>query len=147
MKLIIVLLFTFVAAVCDLKSRKIPNKLIALMLVVASAWHLYEDSLLTLMWSWMFFIAIVVLLLLPFAYRLIGGGDVKLIGAIAAYTNINEFLHISIYFSLIGGLYALYVVLKRKVMHIENNDIAIPYAVPIFLGVLAYVCLGGMTYV
>ena len=76
-----------------------------------------------------------------------GAGDVKLIASIAAFTKLSQFINIFFYFALFGALYALTIVVKRKFFLVSNNDNSIPYAVPIFFGVVGFFIFGEILYV
>jgi prepilin peptidase CpaA len=95
------------AAVCDVRTRRIPNRLtytavlagLALRLGLAG-WHGLLDGLLGLLTGGGIFF-------LLFLVRGMGGGDVKLMGAIGSWAGFQQIVVILIATALTGGLMAV----------------------------------------
>lgn len=121
-----------VAAFTDLKSRKIANWLngaIALGAPVfwwANGMALWPDVATQLGLAVVTFLALSVL----FALRAMGGGDVKLLTALALWIAPTHFLQLIIMMALLGGVLTL-VFGGWHVMRRQKDKIAIPYGVAI----------------
>ena len=97
--------FLGLAAVFDLRERRIPNWLVFLALgagFLINAWQGTEQFVSSL-WG----VGLVILIfLLPFALGLMGAGDVKLLGAIGALLGAAWVPRVLFYSALTGGLLA-----------------------------------------
>lgn len=143
MNIIVLVIFTLIAAVSDIKRRKITNKLIIYMIVIGVISRFIENQMTGIMEFGLRFIITIVVLLMPFAYKLLGAGDVKLIASIAGYVGVKGIIAISVYFSVAGAIYAALILIQAKFRQSELNDSkGIPYAVPIFVGVCLYAFTG-----
>ncbi|QKG70179.1 A24 family peptidase [Erythrobacter mangrovi] len=121
-----------IAAATDLKSRQIGNKLNAAIALAAPLWwwtsglSLWPDAA-----TQLGFAAIVFsICCLLFAIRQMGGGDVKLLTALALWIPPYPFLKLVIVMALVGGLLtvvfaAIHFLRRRK------DRIAIPYGLAI----------------
>lgn len=96
-----------IACVYDFKYRRIPNWLIGCGLLVAFGFHLISSG-----WTGAFFAlkglaAGIGLLMIPFALRGIGAGDVKLLGVVGAFQGAYFAFSAFLWMALWGGLMAL----------------------------------------
>lgn len=154
------------AALVDLKSRKIPNWLTFSATAAGLAGSFYFwgwDGALTSAKGWLAGMAI---FLLPFLLGGIGGGDVKMMGAIGALKGSVFVLETAIMTALYGGIMALILIIwkkrtailkrfgaglklftltqgmagKKLMMPLEEDGqkerLYIPYGVAIFLGII-----------
>lgn len=121
-----------VAAVTDLKSRQIGNKLNAAIALSAPLWwwanglSLWPDAATQLGFAGIVFALCCAL----FALRQMGGGDVKLLTALALWIPPYPFLKLIIVMALVGGLLtivfgAIHLLRRRK------DRIAVPYGIAI----------------
>jgi len=157
------------AAFWDLRFRTIPNWLIVSMSLIAFAYHYDTAGLIGLSQASLGFITGIFLLLLPFAMGGVGGGDVKLLATIGAFVGCMNVLIVFLAATVIGGLISLvvalcrgalgrtlrgvkervlYIMLNQRIPHEQENTftkepISIPYAVPLGLGVLVMLGMGG----
>lgn len=120
------------AAFTDLRRRQIDNWLNAA--IAASAPLFWWASGLAL-WpgvAWQLGVALVVFVVLAglFALRVMGGGDVKLLAALALWVRPDHFLWLVVVMSLIGGLLTV-VFGAWHVARRQTGRIAIPYGVAI----------------
>lgn len=165
------LALVLVAAVTDMRMRRVPNVLTfpaaALGLVLGGGLGGLRGVALSLAGLG----AGIGLLLLPFAWRLIHGGDVKLLGAAGAFLGPWGALWAFLLASVFGGLLALAMLIVtsrgRKKLPIwwaqvknlaltrdlgvlkqgaEKDRIYLPYAVPIALGTVAAILTEGSLY-
>lgn len=111
-----------VAAIFDLQFRRIPNWLTGLGWVVGigvqsyqRGWPGAQDALLGSALG----LGVYVLL---FALRAMGGGDVKLMAAVGAFTGPKEWFVVFVLASLIGGAIAVVAVLTRgELVRVARN--------------------------
>lgn len=127
------------AGIEDARRRTIANGLNTAIALLAPAWWwaqgyaLWPDVVLQLV-----FAAIVLALFAAaFAIGMMGGGDVKLIAALALWLPVVPFLNLLIVMSLAGGAVTLLMLVERRVRPREGA-LEIPYGVAIaFAGLLA----------
>ena len=129
-----------VAAFTDLKSRRITNKLnLAIALGAPLFWWASGLSL----WpdvAWQFGVALATFAVLSvlFAMKWMGGGDVKLLTALALWIAPSLFAKLLIMMALLGGVLTLVfgafnVMSRRRRKSSEKAPISIPYGVAIAL--------------
>ncbi|HBX24062.1 MAG TPA: prepilin peptidase [Desulfotomaculum sp.] len=102
------------AALIDLKLRKIPNWLtfsLAAAGLVGSFWLFGWEGALASAKGWLAGIGI---FLLPFLLGGMGGGDVKMMGAIGAFNGAVFVLEAALLTALYGGLMALTLIIWKK---------------------------------
>lgn len=120
-----------VAAFTDLRSRHISNKLNAVIALGAPLfWWATGLSFSDI--AWQLGVALLALVILAglFAMRWMGGGDVKLLSALALWVKPAVFLDLIIAVALIGGV----LTLAFGAWHIarrQHDRLAIPYGVAI----------------
>lgn len=138
--LAIALLF---AAFTDLRSRQISNKLNAAIALGAPLfWWAGGLSFGEIAWQIGVALASLVVLAGFFALRWMGGGDVKLLAALALWVRPALFLELVIAMAIIGGL----LTLAFGAWHIarrQRDRLAIPYGVAIAAAALVVI---GQTY-
>jgi len=102
-----------VAAIVDMRSRRIPNWLTAAALAVGvglNAWQGGFSGALVAFGG----AGLGLALLLPFyMLRAIGGGDVKLLAGIGAIVGAQALVSVALYGALVGGVISLGVLLSR----------------------------------
>lgn len=162
---IAVLITAAIAAAIDIKTRKIPN-----WLTVTMAASGMVGSLLVFGWPGLAFSAKgwavgMLVFFIPFLLRVMGGGDVKLMGAIGALKGAGFVLETALFGAIWGGLMAITaLIVKKRTGYLEsfgtglklffltrgqagkelllpddNNKhkgLYLPYGVAIFLGVI-----------
>lgn len=121
-----------VAAFTDLRRRQIDNWLNA---TIAAAAPLYWWASGLSLWpgvAWQLGVALVSLVVLAglFALRAMGGGDVKLLTALALWIEPTWFLRLLVAMALIGGVLTL-VMGAWHVVRRRREKLAIPYGVAI----------------
>ncbi len=126
-----------IAAITDIRSRKIYNSLnIAIALGAPVFWFasgmaLWPDMAVQLGFALLVFAAFAGL----FALGMIGGGDVKLLGALALWFTPYDFMQLLVVMAMIGGLIAVGFVVRRVVFKPETPG-KLPYGVAITAGAL-----------
>ena len=134
------------AAICDVRAFEIPDELSIALVVLALVY-----GALTPGFAWISHIAAPALVfavgLLLFARGLMGGGDIKLLTALAAWTGFQGLLPLLLGISLAGGALALVLLAARRLLagrpapRVFAADAPIPYAVAILGGTLWWASL------
>ncbi|MDJ0979859.1 MAG: prepilin peptidase [Erythrobacter sp.] len=126
-----------VAAVSDLRERKIANWLnIAIaagapLFWFASGMAFWPDMVIQLGLAFVVFWAFAAL----FALGLLGGGDVKLLGALALWLTPLAFLDLLLVMAFVGGAIAVAFIVRRVVFKPKTQG-TLPYGVAITAGAL-----------
>lgn len=157
-----------VASTLDWKYRKIPNWLTLSLIITALFFHTFSGGADGFFQSLLGFFAGIALLYIPFALGGMGGGDVKLMGAIGAWVGPVAALHVFLLSAVIGAFFSLgeairqkrfkatmkslkerllFTFLSRKVLpedqlSFSENPVRIPYALSLTVGAL-WVQYGG----
>ena len=128
-------LLLLAASCSDLRSRSIPNGLnlaIALLAVPfwwASGLPLWPDAALQIGVALLVFAAFA----LAFAAGAMGGGDVKLVGAVALWLPWQAVLALLVIMSIAGGVLTLVLAIRHRLARREER-LEIPYGVAIAFG-------------
>lgn len=125
-------LLLLAASWLDLRSRTIPNGLnltIALLAIPfwwASGLGLWPDV------AWQIGLALLVfgLFTIPFALGAMGGGDVKMLGALALWMPAAALLPLIVIMSLAGGVLTLAMVIRQRLAR-RQLQMEVPYGVAI----------------
>ncbi len=155
------LTIAIIAAIGDLRSRRIPNWLTISALVLGFAWHLANGTWREAVWGTLLG-AVIYLPMWLAGGR--GGGDVKLMAALGAWLGPASWIQLFVLTALIGGIWALILVIaKRRLLatlqniwsilrslvtgrqpaHRLGNEtaLAIPHAAIVALAMLAWLAL------
>ncbi len=111
-----VLLLTVVAAIWDLAERRIPNALTVAAMIAGLAGHALAGGKGGLGWSAGGLAVGFALLAVPVFMGGMGGGDLKLMGAVGALVGPRLALDIALISGIAGGVLALAEVLRRGVL-------------------------------
>lgn len=130
-----------IAAAWDMVKFEIPDTLSIVLIVLAAIYRLLTPG-----FNWLSHllapIGFFALGLLLFARGWFGGGDIKLITAISAWTGLGGMLPLLLGISLGGGVLALALIVARRInnarssMRILAADAPLPYAVAILAGAI-----------
>ncbi|MDR5658933.1 prepilin peptidase [Serpentinicella sp. ANB-PHB4] len=157
---VVLILIVLICLVTDLKERKIYNSLLLPGVIFGMVLNIYElgfeGALLTLSG----FVLGLILLIVPFYYNGIGGGDVKLLATIGAIKGPEFVFYTFIIMGVAGGAIALGILIyyksllstskglltgvkvmitsKFSVMSFNNDEkkYSFPYGVPIAIGAI-----------
>lgn len=125
----------------DLKSRIIPNEVNAAIAVLAIPFWIGSGAALWPLVGWQILLAVAVFAVFAgiFALGAMGGGDVKLLTALALWLPAIPFLNMLIVMSIIGGVLTLaYLVWHRRMKRAGKPEI--PYGCAISFA--AFITLG-----
>lgn len=110
----LLLLMVAVAAIKDLESRRIPNRLLAAGMLGALVLHLLSVQPLAGVLAWLGGAATGLVIFLPFyLLRGMAAGDVKMMAAVGAFAGPGDALRIAILAWCAGGVMALVVVVCK----------------------------------
>ena len=121
-----------IAAASDLRDRIIPNRLnLFIALTAPLAWWsgglaLWPD----LAWQIGAALAVFAAFAVLFAFGGMGGGDVKLIGALALWIDVRLLLSLLLVMSIVGGIIAAAMLIRKRLSKAEQNP-EVPYGVAI----------------
>lgn len=152
---ILVILYVLLigAALQDVAMLRISNLFPIALILLFGVW-LFANGLPTNVWqNGVLFLIIALLGIALFAARWLGGGDVKLLAAIALWFDLRGGLALFVYMSLAGGLLSLLLVFGRRLIPAAARDRLgwpglkpkgpIPYGVAIVAGALMAIALQG----
>lgn len=137
---ILLIIFVYIASVTDIRSKRVPNKLVGAM---AAAWILVivpqlffqtEKALAIMLSGLIGFVMAGLLFLVVYliSRKGLGGGDVKLMAAAGLYLGVNGVLPAMLYGSVLASVFALVLILAKK---IGRKD-AIPLVPFLYVGML-----------
>lgn len=120
------------AAIGDLRTRTIPNRLNALIAVLAPGYWLASDFAIWPDMALMLGVAFMLFLLFAgmFALGAMGGGDVKLIAALALWLPFPAVLTMLIAMALFGGLLTILILIEHRLRR-RPLPPEVPYGVAI----------------
>jgi prepilin peptidase CpaA len=125
------------AALLDVRSRRIPNWLTASALmsgVVLNIWLLGPSGALGSLAG----AALGLVLLLPFyAQRAIGAGDIKLLAGLGALVGPHLLVSVAVYGALVGGAMSVLILLMRGRLFIALHELFVQHRPPTPSGVKA----------
>jgi prepilin peptidase CpaA len=130
----ILALMLVAAAAWDLRTRTIPNPLnAAIALLAIPFWyalglHFWPDAAVQVGVA----AAVFGLFTIAFAFGAMGGGDVKLVAAVALWLRPGDVLMLLVVMSLAGGLLTLIMLARHRIQRAEHQ-LEIPYGVAIAL--------------
>ena len=105
------LIVTLVAAIVDLRSRRIPNWLTMPALAAALLWHLTQGTWRQAALGLLLAVAIYLPLWLAGGR---GAGDLKLMAALGAWLGPTAFIQLFVLTALVGGLWALVLIVAKR---------------------------------
>jgi prepilin peptidase CpaA len=111
-------LILLVAAVWDIRFKRIPNWLTFPSMIVALSYYVIVGGFEGLLFSLQGAVVGMAILIIPYFMRGMGAGDVKLVGVVGAFLGVGKVVLALLWTALVGGLYAIvlliyYICLKR----------------------------------
>jgi prepilin peptidase CpaA len=118
-----VLLLVTLAMLSDLHTRLIPNRLVASALLVALLEQCLQQGLVAGALAWGGGLAVGMLVLMPgYLLRMMGAGDVKLLGAVGAFFCAQDAFLIGLVSCVVGGLYGVVMMVRNgQIRRCWNN--------------------------
>ena len=125
------------AGIQDARTREIANWKNAAIALLAPLWWWASDLTLWPDMATQLGLALIVFALFVAAFQFgwMGGGDVKMIGALALWLPLVPLTWMLIVMSLVGGALTLLLLVERAVRH-RTGQIEVPYGVAIAIGAL-----------
>ncbi len=136
------LLVAATGAVWDIRSRRIPNALCAVLAVASLASLILSQGMDAAGWGLLHGAIALVIGMVLFRFGMVGGGDAKFYAAAALGIPFSEALPM-LFWTSIGGAFLLLVLLvlfavKRRVgPRDKKGRVMVPYGVAIFIGFVA----------
>jgi prepilin peptidase CpaA len=110
----VVLALSLIAAIIDLRTRKIPNLLTYPAMIFALSYHSAINGFEGLIFSSSGLLIGILLLIIPYFMGGMGAGDAKLMGAIGSFLGAKAAFNAFIIIALAGGIYSLALILIRR---------------------------------
>ncbi|MCZ0703144.1 prepilin peptidase CpaA [Natronobacillus azotifigens] len=108
---IVLILFLFFAFYFDVKYKQIPNKLNVLGVSIGFILFIITDGLSGFGSALLGMLVVFLIMLLLYAFKGVGAGDVKLFAAIGAITGIEMSLYILFYAVIFAGIIGVFILL------------------------------------
>jgi prepilin peptidase CpaA len=105
---------SLLAMYSDLRWRRIPNYLILPAVALGILLNFLGDGLSGMLQAFFGLVVGMSLLLLPYLLGGMGGGDVKLMGALGTLLGSHAILNVFLYTSLVGGVIAIVVAVSNQ---------------------------------
>jgi prepilin peptidase CpaA len=102
------------AAVSDITRYRIPNTIVYAIVAAFAVGAIFNFAWPAIVWPVLAGVAMFLFGALLFAFRLFGGGDVKLIAAMALWTGFADLPRFLLIMAAAGGLIGLFLLIKRK---------------------------------
>jgi len=139
------------AAICDVSSFEIPDTLSIVLLATAVGYGIATPGFDWLMHG-LAVAAMFAFGLLAFSRGWLGGGDIKLMVALAGWTGLPGLILQLAFVSIAGGVLAVVLIIARRGLaaagrgpetlpQVFHGDAPLPYAVPILIGTVAWAAL------
>ncbi len=151
------------AVAFDVHFRKIPNQLTVSVAATGLLYHLVLEAGVRGLWFSVTGLLVGgLLLVIPFALGMSGGGDVKLLGAAGAWMGPSAIFSVFLYGSIAGGVFSIVEIIRymgfgenraigrrfmreltlRRFHGTGPAGLSIPYSIPIAVGLLTYLLIG-----
>lgn len=111
---ILLLILLIICVVTDIKERKIYNKVLFPVFVIAIIYHFVNGGVSGFTASLLGATVGLAILLIPYLMGGMGAGDVKLLAVIGAIKGIGFVLMTSLYMAIVGGIIGILILLFRK---------------------------------
>jgi len=112
--LIIIALLVLPAAVTDLKSQRIPNKITFPAVIIGMILNTWLNGLDGLIFSLQGLGLGIAIFIIPYIIGKMGAGDAKLMGAVGAFLGPKGVIIAFIYIAIAGGIYSLLMIFFHR---------------------------------
>lgn len=132
---ILLIVLMLIAGWTDIRSRTIPNEINAAIALLAMGWWLVCGLPLWPAIGIRIGVAFVVFAVfaLMFALRMMGGGDVKMIAALALWLPFTSLMTMLTVMALSGGMITMFLLIRHRWRPNENKP-QVPYGIAIAIG-------------
>ncbi|NDI35576.1 A24 family peptidase [Chengkuizengella sediminis] len=108
------MIFILLAFLTDITTHKIPNVITMTAIVTGWFYHIIKNGFNGLWFSLIGLFVVMLLMVLLYSIRAVAAGDVKLFGAIGAWTGLKVSLYILMYSILFSALIGMCILLFKK---------------------------------
>lgn len=132
----------------DIRTFRIPNRLIVVGSILGAMYRLLYPGKFSIVY-YLLSMAGMFLLLIPFfKWKVIGGGDVKLLSVCALMKGFQSACSISLYALFIGGIFSLFYLVYHRIIPTQKTieRHVIHFSIPVFLGAAVEQIWGGMLW-
>lgn len=130
------------AVVFDVKTDRIPNILNGIGCLAGMLSQLMENGMKGVLGSLAGMLIPVGILLVLFAFRIIGAGDIKLLAMIGAFVGADIWIVMALAF-LMTSIYGAAVLIRKLMMAESRSFTKIHMSIPIAVGAVFYIAGGG----
>ena len=134
-------LFALAAAWSDVRQRRISNLLSLACALAGLAIALWLGGLAGLGWHAAHMVVALVIGMVLFAIKVVGGGDAKFYAAVAAFFPLQQGLALGATIAILGGVLLVVFIIWRRVLRrgtqAKGNFAKLPYGVAIGAGAVA----------
>lgn len=132
---ILLIVLLLMAGWTDIRSRTIPNEINAAIALLAIGWWLVCGLPVWPVIGLRLVVALAVFAVFAgmFALRMMGGGDVKMIGALALWLPFGSLMTMLTVMALSGGALTLFLLIRHRWRPNENKP-QVPYGIAIAIG-------------
>ncbi len=102
------------AATTDIKEKRISNKLVFPVMLIAFSWHAIQNGISGITFSFLGWIVGLLVFMLPFIFGAMGAGDVKLMAAIGSLMGWRFILVTAVYTAMAGFFIAIAIIIKQR---------------------------------
>jgi prepilin peptidase CpaA len=139
---LVILGFLLVAALFDIKTRRVPNYLVGVAVGMALIFVLIPGSQITFMKSLLGGLLGLFIFFYPFTKSYLGAADTKLLILVGIFLGPHLAIWAYLFTCLIGGFFATFMAIYQSQMkqsiinifHLRHGEMNFPYAVAIFVG-------------
>lgn len=130
----VTLLIVGIAALWDIKTKRIPNKLLIPVILLGIIINTIFTGYMGLMNAFIGIFVGIMLLLVPFALGGMGAGDVKLLAAVGALNGSLFVFHTFLFSAIAGGVIAVIILLiKKQLFPVLFNLLSILRNLPVYI--------------
>lgn len=117
----VIIILVCICGVIDLRKRRIPNNITFPLIVIALGYNIFTGNYVT---SLIGLIVAIFIGIILFMANGIGGGDVKLLAAIGAFSGVIPFFNVIFIASILSILWSVGMLLRKTITKnsIENTD-------------------------
>jgi prepilin peptidase CpaA len=132
---------SLIAAVIDLKSRRIPNSITVPLFLAGIGWSTWQRGVLGFGEGFLAALLLATPFILLFVFAGGGAGDAKLTGALGAWLTLKEASIALVCICVAGGLLGLLVAVYKK----RLKEVLANMVLPVYDVIIGVLCKGGLS--